>query len=251
MPTRDILNWMTKCPPHHVEPIVAQLAQLSRSQVVHPELTDSPVDLSGIRIDDECKVTIDDDINLSAALTTLSKTKQIEPAATYFLAKLCLSREQFPNWPLTPLPLHERPWPFISGRVRRRIDSKLQTKTTYKPLQLNSVRKQHIFRCLKGIGWSLMPFTWRVDCADGRQYKLLKASKENQAVMDELVASAHSLDSVSFSPAVVDVGDEYLLVEYRNGRKVNFKTPEFAAKLGHSLGTLHKLDAGHLTRAQI
>ena len=251
LPSHNISEWMEDCPPHHIELVILQLAQLSRNQLVDPNLIRSVINPSSIKIDDDCNVTMKDDTNLTATLASVFESNKNDPTARYFLGKLALSREQFPSWKFPFTPIRDRPWPYVSKECRQRIETKLKTNILCKPLQQNTVRKLHTVRCLKSIGWSLMPFAWRVSCSDGRQFKLLKAAKENWPNIENMISTARCLNGLTHFPSVVDIGDDYLLVEYRNGEKADINSPKFSEALGHNLGNLHKIEAGHLTHTQI
>ena len=246
-----ISEWIQHCHPNHVDLVIAQLASLSHVAAVGQGKNGHSSDLMQISVDTECRVTVDDEADISAAIQNLARSAISTPSSRHFLSKLCLSREQFPSWPKQLFAPFSRPWPRISNACRRRVEEVVGSKTTYSPLQLKTVQRQHVLRSLNGAGWSLMPFPWRVDCDDGRQFKLLKAAPENRPVLDNLVATAQSLKGLSFVPEIVDIDDNHLLVEFRKGEKADWRSPQFATAFGTHLGTLHQRDAGNLTGSQI
>jgi len=250
-------DWVLGCRPDQVEYFIAQLVLLGRGRgysgsngsTITNEV--SPVvDLSG-------KILVSPSFSVSEGKALLVRTLEccqhyVENGNTRFLlSRLVSDRERFEHWPRGNVSSRRYPWPVVSRAVGVEVEDIVGGKVRFQALQSSRVRRNHIKRCLSGLGWSLPPFPWRVDCEDGRQYKLLKWSSENQMKQYGIVETTHALQNKKFVPSLVSSGENYLLVEFRSGTNIDTRTADFSRKFGVALAELHAHQAGILTREQI
>ncbi|MCE2510425.1 MAG: phosphotransferase [Alphaproteobacteria bacterium] len=248
MPFRD---WLGQCQPEQAEHLTLQLARLSHASPA------DPCPATGLAVDAEGRVLFGPAGGAAApkalidfVLETAAREADT-PSARFFHAMLHGNRELFGYWPEETFPPATRPWPILSRACRQRLERAIGTKATFRPLQSGAVRRQAVLRCLKGTGWSLMPFPWRVDCADGRQFKLLKAAPQNRLRLTGVAETAETLRGLPFVPAVLHRDPDYLLLEYKACKSADYQTPAFAPAFGKCLARLHSHEPGFLTREQI
>lgn len=80
---------------------------------------------------------------------------------------------------------------------------------------------------------------YRVDVADGRQYKWIRGSKRHMRAMHEIPAAAEHLGDYQHAPRLVWQGETSLLVDYIAGEMPDVRTEAFARKLGPAYADLH------------
>ncbi|NKB49968.1 MAG: hypothetical protein GKS02_11490 [Alphaproteobacteria bacterium] len=131
------------------------------------------------------------------------------------------------------------------------IEGAVGAKCTIQPLKKQRLSTSRLLRKWKILGAELSLSPYRVDTADGREYKLLVAGQSNRPALQALLITYAAVAELDCTPRLLWHNDYAILLDFIQGEVPDLREPACATEFGRSLAAIYRLDSDYLPASTV